>query len=333
MPDVEKSERERREAALKCWFLTGATCSGKTNAAVVLAERADAEIISLDSMAIYRGMDLGTAKPPAAVRQRVPHHLIDIRDPHEEFSVSQYCELAHEAIEQIHGRGKRVLFVGGTPLYLKSLLRGLFRGPAADWEFRESIETELRELNIGELRKRLQQVDPLSAHKLHPNDKRRMIRALEVYHLTGEPISHQQTQFEEGTAAEDCNVFVMKWPREKLHERINRRVNEMFEKGFENEVRGLLERYGQLSHTAAQAVGYAEVIALIQRRSDLETTIETVKTRTRRFARRQETWFRGLSECRWINVDESTDQDQMIEQLIEMAYATERRMCEKWVAE
>ena len=160
-----------------------------------------------------------------------------------------------------------------------------------------------------------------------------MIRALEVYHLTGEPISHQQTQFEEGTAAEDCNVFVLRWPREKLHGRINRRVAEMFEKGLELEVRGLLERYGRLSHTAAQAVGYAEVIALLGGRAEREATMEAVKTRTRRFARRQETWFRGLSECRWFDLDESTVKEDLVERLIVGGLATEDRISEKRAVE
>jgi tRNA dimethylallyltransferase len=306
----------QRQSALDCWYLTGATCSGKTRIAVALAQQISAEIISLDSMAIYRDMDLGTAKPNAEIRAIVPHHLIDIRDPNEDYSLAQYYDAAHQAIAAIRERGKQVLFVGGTPLYLKSLLRGLYQGPEADWEFRKSIESELEQLDIGELRKRLLIFDPVAAHKLHPNDKRRMIRALEVYRVTGEPLSHQQTHFDEGCAATECRVFALRWPREKLHQRINERVDRMFAAGLEGEVRQILEKYGSLSRTASQAVGYAEVIALLAGQLDREVAVERVKVRTRRFARRQETWFRGLSECSWFEIGESTDHMQLVEDMV-----------------
>src|SRR3954464_7849652 len=152
-----------------CWYLTGATASGKTALAVELAHRLGAEIISLDSMAVYRGMDIGTAKPSPADRQRVPHHLLDLVPPTEEFSLSEYIDAAHAAIAEIKSRGREVLFVGGTPLYLKSLLRGVYQGPPADWEFRQQIERELQSLPLAVLHERLQVIDPLLATKLHPN--------------------------------------------------------------------------------------------------------------------------------------------------------------------
>ena len=337
--------------ALDCWYLTGPTAAGKTKVGVELARRLNAEIVSLDSMALYQAMDIGTAKPTAADRAAVPHHLLDLIPPTEEFSLSQYIDAAHAAIADIRGRGKEVLFVGGTPLYLKSLLRGVFQGPPADWDFRAAIEKELDSLPLAALHQRLQVIDPLLAAKLHPNDKRRIIRGLEVFKLTGERLSHLQMQFDEAQPAATPKVFVLAWPRDELHRRIDARVEQMFAAGLVEEVRGLDLKYGTLSRTAVQAVGYREVLewlgegsgfgvqgsagagpggpansegaavpgtqysvlsthqpiasrsaAKLQRltpppSSSLADCIERVKARTRQFARRQETWFRSLSEC------------------------------------
>jgi tRNA dimethylallyltransferase len=288
------------EPALDCWYLTGPTASGKTSVGVELAERLGAEIISLDSMALYREMDIGTAKPTAADQQRVVHHLVGVLPPTQDCSISEYMRLAHERIADIRARGREVLFVGGTPLYLKAMLRGLDTGPPADWDFRQQVEEEAQRVGDAALHQRLAQVDPLAAAKLHPNDRRRIIRALEVYRATGQPLSHRQMQFDEGTPAERCKVFALFWPRPDLHRRIESRVDGMFQAGLLEEVRELLARYGQLSRTAMQAVGYREAIAHLHEQGDLARTIETVKARTRQFARRQETWFRSLSECRRV---------------------------------
>jgi tRNA dimethylallyltransferase len=302
--------------ALDCWYLTGPTASGKTEIGLELAERLNAEIISMDSMTLYREMDIGTAKPTGEQQQQVPHHLIDILAPNEEYSLSNYVDAARNAIQDIRRRGREALFVGGTPLYLKALLRGIFQGPPADWGFRQQIEEELRTVGLDALHERLQQVDPLSAAKLHPHDKRRIIRALEVYRLTGRPISHLQTQFEDGQPAAQCRVFVLTWPREVLHQRIQRRVDAMFAAGLVDEVRGILARHQALSRTARQAVGYREVIQSLQQGKDLAETMETVKARTRRFARHQETWFRSLSECRFLPRNSENDHPEIIEQIL-----------------
>jgi tRNA dimethylallyltransferase len=304
--------------ALACWFLTGATASGKTRVSLELAQRLDAEIISLDSMAIYRGMDIGTAKPGPEHRAQVPHHLIDIVDPPDSFSVSQYRDAALQKIDEIRGRGKEVLFVGGTALYLKSLLRGMFEGPPADWDFRNEIEKEISEMGADFLHERLQMVDPVAAHNLHPNDQRRIIRALEVYRQTGQPISHWQMQFDEGHQADECRVFTLRHARPILHQRIEQRVAQMFVDGLIDEVRGLLKKWSQLGKTAAQAVGYQESIEHIQGQMNLEATIEKVRVRTRRFARHQETWFRGLSECRMIDLNSEIDPSAIAEELYEI---------------
>ena len=309
---------------LDCWFLTGATASGKTRIGILLAQMLDAEIISLDSMAIYREMDIGTAKPSPEECAQVPHHLVNIVDPDEEFSLAQYLSEAQAAICDIRARGKEVLFVGGTSLYLKALLRGVDEGPPPDWEFRREVEAEVERVGLEALRKRLEQVDPLSATKLHPNDKRRIIRALEVHKVTGQPISHRQTHFDSGRPAEDCKVFTLSWPRPTLHERIERRVEAMFESDFVEEVRGLVAKYPQLSRTASQAVGYSEVIRHLAGQASLELTQDKVKSRTRQFARRQETWFRHLSECRFVDLTQADDPSAVAEQILrEVAGASE----------
>ena len=307
------------QLALSCWYLTGATASGKSAVSIALAQKINAEIISLDSMAIYRGMDIGTAKPSPENQSVVPHHLIDIRDPIDAFSVSQYRELALRQIHEIYQRGKQVLFVGGTALYLKALLRGLFDGPEADWDMRQQIEEDLEQFDSDELMKRLESVDPLSAHKLHQNDRRRIIRALEVYYRTGTPISHWQTEFDKATPAEDCKVFTLRHPRPILHERIENRVAEMFQAGLIDEVQKLLKKWYELGHTASQAVGYREVIDHLSGKMDLETTMEKVLVRTRRFARHQETWFRGLEECRILDIDSEHSSEQLAEQICSLA--------------
>ena len=228
------------------WYLTGATATGKSQIGILLANAINAEIISLDSMAVYIGMDIGTAKPTQQQQDKVPHHLLDVVKPDQEFSLAEYLDLAHQAIASIQSRGKQVLFVGGTPLYLKSLLRGVCEGPPADEEFRREVEAEVERVGMDALRTRLQQVDPLAAAKLHPNDKRRMIRALEVYKLTGQPISHYQLQFEETSGPRCQRAFVLSWDRAQLHERINQRTEAMFESGFVDEVRTLKGTVGQI---------------------------------------------------------------------------------------
>ena len=210
------------------------------------------------------------------------------------------------------------MFVGGTALYLKALLRGLFDGPPADWEFRKQIESELAEVDVKALHQRLEMVDPVTASRLHVNDRRRIIRALEVYRQTGTPISHWQIEFDEQTPAEKCRVFTIRWPRHVLHQRIERRVEQMFANGLVDEVRGLLGKWTQLSHTASQAVGYREAIEYLGGTHNLKETVERVRVRTRRFARHQETWFRGLSECRIIDLFDPTDRQELAQRLFEI---------------
>ncbi len=305
------------EIVKRCWFLAGATASGKTGVSLKLAAKIDAEIVSMDSMAIYRNMDVGTAKPYAHERAQVPHHLIDICDPNENFSTSEFYDAARTCVGEIWDRGKTVLFVGGTALYLKTLLRGLFEGPPADWQFRKEIENEIAEMGDEFLHQRLQMVDPVAAHQLHPNDHRRIIRALEVFKVTGKPLSHLQLEFDNKTDPENCRVFALRHDRAILHDRIERRVTTMFEKGLLEEVALILKKFDSLSRTAAQAVGYKEAIAHLNGQMSLEEAIERVRIRTRRFARHQETWFRGLHECEMVDLPTDFDQDATVDLLLE----------------
>jgi len=310
--------------ALDCWYLTGPTAAGKTAIGLELAEKIGAEIISLDSMALYQGMDIGTAKPTAADRARVRHHLLDLVPPTEDFSLSQYVDAAHEAVADVRKRGKEVLFVGGTPLYLKSLLRGVYQGPPADWDFRRSIEEELSRVGIEALHRRLALLDPLLAAKLHPHDKRRIIRALEVFRQTGEPLGHQQVQFDEGRPAEQCRVFSLRWERAELHRRIEARVQSMFAADLVEEVRGLLSRHGGLSRTAGQAVGYREVMEFLALQTSeepisLDECRQRVTARTRQFARRQETWYRALSEITFVPLSEPLSPQSVADEITTIA--------------
>ena len=329
------------EFAKKCWFLSGATASGKTGVGIELAGRLDAEIVSMDSMALYRRMDIGTAKPTLQQRQAVPHHLLDVIEPHQEYSLAQYIETVKRCVAGIQARGRQVLFVGGTPLYLKGLLRGIFEGPAADQRLRDELAAEARRHGGEWLHRRLSEIDPVAAGRLHPNNWRRLIRAIEVFEKTGRPISRWQEQFDTGLPAEECKVFVLDWSREELYTRINRRVEEMFAEGLLDEVRSLLKKggtgilpvkgaaHGQdgratnngapLSKTAAQAVGYREVIEHLRGDRGLEETVELVKMHTRRFAKRQGTWFRGLEECRFVPLCGEVDAVGTARLIMEMA--------------
>ena len=299
--------------------LTGPTAAGKSSIAMALADRIDAEIISLDSIAVYQGMDIGTAKPSAADRKRIAHHLVDLVEPTEDFSVACYLRETHARVREIHQRGRAAIFVGGTPMFLKGILRGFDPGPPADWDFRNAVESDVQAYGVDALRERLRQVDPLAEHRIGPNDTRRMIRALEVARQTGTPISHRQVQFDCAKDADSCNVFSLAWPRHQLHARINHRVGQMFRSGLIDEVRGLLDRYGGLSRTASQAVGYREVLQWLGgSESSQDELEEEVAAHTRQLARRQETWFRSFQEIRAISVEEPLRPELIAEQIERM---------------
>lgn len=280
--------------------LTGPTGCGKTRLGIELAERLGAEIVSMDSMALYRGMDIGTAKPSSEERRRVPHHLIDMLDPWESASVAWWLEQTARACHDIRQRGRRVLIVGGTPFYLKALLRGLFDGPPADERLRCRLVEEAECVGRAALHARLAGVDPATAARLHPNDLRRVVRALEVRELTGRPISAWQTQWAQQSVSLHDRILCLDRPRADLYARIDARVRQMIDAGLVEEVRALRRLPRPISREAAQAVGYKEMFAHLDGRAELEETIAQIQTRSRNLAKRQLTWFRHLPECRMV---------------------------------
>lgn len=298
------------------WFLSGPTASGKSAVALELAERLNAEILSLDSMAVYRGMDIGTAKPTAAEQARVPHHLLDLVEPAAEFSLAEYVAAAHAATAEVVARGRQPLFVGGTPLYLKALLRGLFTGPPADWELRRQLAAE-EDATPGTLHARLGEVDPAAARKFHPRDQRRLIRGLEVFAQTGRPLSAWQQQFDQARPAEETRVFVLDWPVDVLRTRIEQRVHAMFAAGLLDEA-ARVAAAGPLSRTASQAVGYREALACLAGEYDQTVAEAAVTVATQQFAKRQRTWFRSLSECRRVPLAEPVDLTAVADGLLRM---------------
>jgi len=285
-------------------ILTGPTGSGKSALALELAERLNAEIIAADSMTLYRGMDIGTAKPSAADRARIPHSLIDVLDPWESANVAWWLARAEECVADIERRGKIALFVGGTPFYLKALLCGLFESPAWDPELRRRLEAEAERDGPGALHARLAEVDRAAASRLHANDVRRVVRALEVWGLTGRPISAwQQQNWWDGNRPRfppgACQVLDV--PRAELYFRINQRVERMFADGWVDEVRRLRELARPMSREASMALGYREIMEYLEGRRSLAEMIAEVQLRTRQFAKRQLTWFRALPGCEWGN--------------------------------
>jgi tRNA dimethylallyltransferase len=315
--------------------LTGPTASGKTGLAVQVAialanlpafssqpparPQPAIEIISLDSITVYKHMDIGTAKPTLADQAGVVHHLIDVVSPDQEYSVAEYLAAAHAKVHEIESRGNRPMFVGGTPMYLKAILRGFDPGPPADESFRHAVMQDVERFGTEALRRRLEQVDPLSAAKIQSHDVRRMIRALEFARQTGTPISHRQRQFEVEREPEQGLVFALQTPRSILHRRIEDRVTNMFASGLVNEICELKKAFPGLSKTARTAVGYREVLEsdeFKQLQSDTQTPVywtgvaEQVLFHTRRLARRQETWFRSFREIRLLATHHHDDQTE-----------------------
>jgi tRNA dimethylallyltransferase len=303
-------------------ILTGPTACGKTALALELAECIGAEIVALDSMTVYRGMDIGTAKPTPDERARVPHHLIDVLDPWESLTVAWWLDRAAEACHDITARGKRPLFVGGTPFYLKALLHGLFPGPPADEQLRRDLEAEAERTGNSSLHARLAAVDPRTANRLHPNDVRRVVRALEVFTLTGKPISDRQQNWDTPAFADKPDAVppaaripavVLELPREVLYDRINRRVDAMLAAGWLDEVKRLRELTRPLSREARQALGYRELLAYLDgENADWAATVELVRTHTRQFAKRQLTWFRHLPQLMPVAADAPDTLEQVL---------------------
>ncbi len=285
--------------------IVGPTAVGKTEVGIRLAERLGGEIISVDSGAVYRGLDIGTAKPTPEERARVRFHLIDIADPDEVFTASKFRNLALEAIRDIQARGKRVLLVGGTGLYLRVLLHGFsLAPPPSDPSLRANLMEQAKALGAPALHQRLMQIDPTAGARIHPNDTVRIVRALEVYQMTGVPLSQWQ-------ARADSEIPTLKFgltmPREKLYQRIDARVDQMLAQGMLQEVQNLLQSGYNIDLPALKGLGYRHLIACLQGTVSLEEAIQLWKRDTRRFAKRQMTWFRKEPGIHWIEVDDSAE--------------------------
>lgn len=302
-------------AKLPLHFLIGPTASGKSAVALSLAPRINAEILSMDSMAVYRGIDVLAAKPSASERARAPHHLIDIVEPHETFSVGRYVEVAEGAVRDITIRGRRALFVGGTPLYLKALAEGFFDGPPADHDLRARLSARAAAEGTWRLHSELSARDPTAASRIHPNDLRRIVRALEVLELTGRPISEWQTQFGNPSSRYHCTVIGLRWDRRELYRRIEQRVDEMFERGLIEEVRKLREHQPPVSLSASQALGYREVGLYLEGKISLAEARTLLQTHTRQFARRQLIWFRTFRNIHWVDVSAADTAENVAERI------------------
>jgi len=276
--------------------LAGPTASGKSEVALLLAEQINGEIVSVDSMQVYRGMDIGTAKPSNADRARVPHHLIDLVDVTESFDAARFACAARAAVADIEARGKLAVLSGGTGLYFNAFFGGVGAAPAADGELRRALESTPLEDLLRELGER----DPATFANIDRKNSRRVIRAVEVIRQTGRPFSEQKSNW---TSRElTPHVFALRRATADLHDRINERVDEMFAKGLVDETRRLLEGGLAGNRTAMQALGYRQVVAHLRGDCSLDETMELIKLRTRQFAKRQMTWFRGQLDPQWIDV-------------------------------
>lgn len=284
--------------------IAGPTGVGKTSLSLGLAERLRTDVVNADSMQIYRYMDIGTAKPTPQERARVRHHLLDIVEPDEAFDAARYLDAATPVITALHHRRKIPLIVGGTGLYIKILTRGICPAAPADPAVRRQLTAEEKERGLHELHGELSRVDPLLGAKIHPNDRQRILRALEVYRLTRQPLSHWQRQHR----FEDCRYKTVKLflfrEREELRERIDRRVFSMMEQGFLEEVQSLLEMGYGPELKPMQSLGYRQLVQYLSGDFSRDTAIQSIQRETRRYAKRQMTWFRGDPEFRWMRASE-----------------------------
>ena len=290
--------------------IVGPTASGKSALALEIAKERNGEIVSCDSMQIYRRMDIGTAKPTAAEQREVPHHLIDILEPEADFSVMDYVAAADRAVSDILSRGKLPILCGGTGLYLDAFLRGGEpETPAADPAVRASLQAIAEEKGELHLHGLLREVDPESADAIHPNNQRRVIRALEIYRATGVPKSEWDRRSRQLPDRYDATVVGLSFGnRELLYERIERRVDQMIAEGLVEETQYLLQRgVFSASRTAAGAIGYKEILPYCRGECDLQTALDTLKTATRRYAKRQITWFSAKPYVRWIAADDGKE--------------------------
>ena len=298
----------------KIVIVLGPTAVGKTELALAVAQRVNAEIVNADSQQVYRYLDIGTGKPSKPERERVRHHLIDVVNPDEDFNAARYRQLAAASIDEIHKRGAKVLVSGGTGLYLKALTGGLFSGPSQDTELRANLEREIAQIGLAALYDRLVAIDPGANTKIHPNDRQRIIRALEVYQSTGRPLSEWQNEHRFQEEAFQVLKIGLARARAELYDLINRRSESMIRAGLLDEVRGLMERGYELDLKPLRSVGYRQMGEVIEGIKGLPEAIAEMKQETRRLAKRQLTWFRSDPEIRWFHPEK---QEREIGELVQ----------------
>lgn len=289
----------------KVIVIAGPTASGKTDLAVEFALQVNGEVISADSMQIYREMDIGTAKPAMEERRGIPHHLIDIVNPDEEYSVASFQADAKACIQEILSRGKVPVIAGGTGLYINALVFNvIFSEIESNWEYRRHLESLAKEHGPEYLHGLLMEVDAKSAAAIHPNNIKRVIRALEVYESTGKPISEHQKESRREPPPYDYRIFGLHVERDLLYSRIEKRTDKMMDRGLYEEVEGILKKGYSPGLVSLQGIGYKEIIQAIQGKCILPEAVENIKLATRRLAKRQMTWFRKTEGLKWIDTSE-----------------------------
>jgi tRNA dimethylallyltransferase len=286
-------------------IVCGPTGIGKTTVAIQIAEAERGEVVGADSMQIYRHMTIGTAKPTAAEQARVKHHLVDVADPREPFDAARFSRLAGRIISGLADRGILPVVAGGTGLYIKALTRGIFESTAGDPQIRDALKAAAAEKGAAALFQKLEKVDPQTAARIHPNDTYRVLRALEVHASTGTPLSQLQAAHAFAEEKYNCLKIGLTMEREKLYDRINRRVDAMIAQGLEREVRDLLDRGYAPELKAMQSIGYRHMAAYINGQTDWDEMLATLKRDTRRYAKRQFTWFRADPEMQWCEPGET----------------------------
>ena len=298
------------------YLIMGCTASGKSRLAFELAKRIGGEIISIDSMKVYKRMDIGTAKPSQQRLEQVPHHMIDIVEPWDYFGMGVFMDIAEPLIERLRREGKPIIAAGGTAMYIRALMEGIFEGPPTNPDLRAQLEDLAKTQGNLELHRQLAEVDPSAAERIHANDLKRLVRALEVFKLTGKPISSFQNQFRSGNMKYPWTLIGLAREKEAASRRMNARIKKMVEDGLVEEVRQLVDHPKGLSDQAAQAVGYAEIIKYFDGKWTLKEAIERIKINTRRFAKHQRTWYRGFANVSWINLSDDDTADAITDQVM-----------------
>lgn len=298
--------------------LTGPTAVGKTKLSIGLARALGGEIISADSMQVYRHMDIGSAKITPEEMEGIPHYLVDVLEPEEEFHIVRFQQMAREAMEKIYQAGKIPVLVGGTGFYIQAVVRDIdFTQAEQEKDFRRNLETLAKEKGAGYLHGLLEEKDPVSARQIHVNNVRRVIRALEFYHQNGAPISQHNQEQKAHKSPYNLAYFVLNAPRELLYQRIDARVEEMMKDGLLEEVRGLMERGCRRDMVSMQGLGYKELLACLEGEYSLEEAVRVLKRDTRHFAKRQLTWFRREPEVIWVNKEEyQFDEERILDYML-----------------